>query len=124
MTSRHVVSTADGLTHASSVMPVERCKDGSSGIVTLAPPPSNWSAPPLTPLGVQVALAMVPSFPRPDQSMTCVPAPSSNEYAATRPVPPPLASVQLSTVAAVRPVYGRLTMRAIGVAMADRMVAV
>ena len=73
-----------GLTQASSVMPVVNLSDGASGIVTMALLPLNTSAFPNLPVAVHVAFAIVPVLPLPEMSLTVVPEPSSNEYAATR----------------------------------------
>src|SRR5262245_8677519 len=85
MTSRQLVVTADGLTHASSVIALVRCREAASGIVTSALMPSNDNPAPYIPV-VHVALVMNPVFPVPDASATVVPVPSLNAYAATRPV--------------------------------------
>ena len=77
--------TVDGSTHASSVIPVVRCSDAASGIVTSALVPLNFSAPPYLPVVAHVALVSVPVLPFPDASVTVVPDPSSNPYAATNP---------------------------------------
>src|SRR5438093_11727549 len=77
--------TVDGCTHASNVMPVVRCKDALSLIVTKAFVPLKTSALPYFPAVVHVALPIVPVLPLPDASVTVVPAPSLNEYAATSP---------------------------------------
>src|SRR5262245_59267151 len=82
MTSRQALLTTEGLTHASSVMPVVRCSDAASGMVTIAFEPLNDSALSNFPV-VHVALAIVPVLPLPDRSATVVPAPSLNAYAAT-----------------------------------------
>src|SRR5437016_5178162 len=74
-----------GLTHASSVMPEVRSREGLSPIVTQLLVPLNESALPAWP-AAHVAFAIVPLFPLPDASATMEPVPSSNEYAATRPV--------------------------------------
>src|SRR5919201_3362826 len=85
MTSRQAVVTADGFTHASSVMPPVRRNDGASLTVTRALVPLNTSALPNFPAVVQVAPVIVPVLLLPDESATVVPEPSLNEYAATRP---------------------------------------
>ena len=77
--------TVDGLTQASSVIPVVRCSDAASGIVTSALVPLNCNALPNLPDVDQVAFVIVPLLPFPDASATVVPDPSSNPYAATRP---------------------------------------
>src|SRR5262245_43813450 len=82
MTSRQTLETADGFTHASSVI-VVRWGVAESGIVTCAPGP-NVNAPPNFPAAVHAAPDTVPVFNLPDTSATWVPEPSSNEYAATR----------------------------------------
>src|SRR4026209_317521 len=74
----------DGLTHASSVIPDVSRSDGASGMVTIAFEPLNTRAFPNFPAVVHCALAIVPVFAWPDRSPTLEPAPSSNEYAATR----------------------------------------
>ena len=56
------------------------------GIVTKAFEPLNTSALPYLPEAVQVALVVLPLLPVPEESVTVVPAPSLNEYAATNPV--------------------------------------
>src|SRR6516164_1187773 len=76
----------EGLTHASSVIPVDRCSEAASGIVTSELVPLNCSAPPYLPDVTQVAFVIVPLFPLPDASLTVVPEPSSNAYAATSPL--------------------------------------
>src|SRR5437868_1224097 len=85
MTSRHTFVTVDGFTHASSVIPVVRCRETESLIVTRELDPLNTRAPPNLPEVVHVALVTVPTFPMPDESATVVPVPSLNEYAATSP---------------------------------------
>ena len=66
-------------------MPVVRCSAAASGIVTSALVPLNCSALPYLPVVAQVAFAIVPVLPLPDASVTVVPDPSSNPYAATKP---------------------------------------
>src|SRR5215468_8255924 len=78
----------EGLTHASSVAPPDRCSDAASGTVTNALVPLNCSAFPYFPAAAQVAFAIVPRFPFPDASATVDPDPSSNPYAATSPDDP------------------------------------
>src|SRR5688572_25295099 len=77
--------TADGLTHASSVIAVLKCNEGVSGTLTHAELPLNERAPPYFPAVVQVASVRVPVFPVPEASAVVVPVPSLNEYAATKP---------------------------------------
>jgi hypothetical protein len=43
---RHIVPSAVGLTHASSVIALVRSSDGASATVTMLLVPLNWSAPP------------------------------------------------------------------------------
>src|SRR5581483_3266055 len=83
MTSRHAAVTSEGFTHASRVMPVVRWRLAASGTVTRAVVPLNASPLPYLPAVVQVAFWIVPTFPRPDASLTEEPLPSSNAYAAT-----------------------------------------
>src|ERR1700744_2984454 len=85
MTSRQLAFTVDGLTHASSVIPLESCSEAELGIVTTELVPLNDSASPNLPAVDHVALLMVPLFPLPEASVTVVPEPSLNPYAATRP---------------------------------------
>ncbi len=47
--------------------------------------PLNWIALPYSPVVAQVPFATVPLLPLPEASVTVVPEPSSNPYAATRP---------------------------------------
>src|SRR5712692_5062679 len=86
MTSSHARVTTDGLTHASRVIPVVRCNEAESLMFTRALLPLKTSALPYFPAVVQVAFAIVPVFPFPEESATVVPVPSLNEYAATRPL--------------------------------------
>src|SRR5438309_9456594 len=68
-------------------MPLVRSSDGASFTVTHEPRlPANDNAPPYLPAVDQVAPVTVPVLPRPDTSLTTVPAPSSKEYAATSPL--------------------------------------
>src|SRR6476620_1081889 len=83
MTSRQFAVTVVGLTHASSVIPVVKCKDAASGMVTLAFVPLNDKAPPYLPAAVRVALTIVPVRPLPDASVTVDPVVSFNAYATT-----------------------------------------
>ena len=75
----------DGFTHASTVIPVVRSREGESSIVTHAFVPLNDSPDPNLPLVVQVAPAIVPVLAWPDESSVRTPTPSLNPYAATRP---------------------------------------
>src|SRR4051812_9094468 len=84
-TVRQVEPRAVGKTHASSVDAVLRSRVAPSGTVAQLPPPSNDSALPYLP-EVHVVAVAVPSFPRPDESATAVPDPSSNAHAPTRAV--------------------------------------
>ena len=86
ITVRHVVPSALGRTHASSVIPVVRSSSAWSGIRTWSSTPSNDSAPAVRPAADQTGPPVsVPGWPRPERSASVVPEPSSNEYAATRP---------------------------------------
>src|SRR5215471_21601285 len=85
MTSRQFPLTVDGLTHASSVMPLDSCNDAEFGTVTTELEPLNCNALPNLPVVAHVVLAAVPLLPLPDASVTEVPDPSSNPYAATKP---------------------------------------
>src|SRR5258705_908241 len=86
MPARPQLVTVVGLTHASSVIAVVKRRDAESGIVTTALVPLNESAPPYFPAVDHVVADTVPVLPLPDRSVTVVPVPSLNEYAATRPV--------------------------------------
>src|SRR5436309_2515856 len=88
MTSRQLLLTVEGLTHASSVIPLDRCNDAASETVTSELVPLNCNALPYLPDEAQVAFASAPLFPFPDPSLTVDPDPSSNPYAATRPDAP------------------------------------
>jgi hypothetical protein len=101
ITSRHALDTVDGLTQASKVIPVVRRKLAESGMVSRALVPLNTSAFPYLPAVVQVAFWTVPVFPVPEASATAVPAPSLNEYAATRPAAGVPEVVTLTTIAVV-----------------------
>src|SRR5450755_1250797 len=104
----------EGLTHASSVIPLERCNEAESGIVTSALVPLNRNAPPYLPDAqaeerrrhlpdvTQVALLIVPLLPFPDASATVDPDPSSNPYAATRPDGAAIAGFDGAIASAVR----------------------
>src|SRR5262245_50493472 len=83
MTSRQAPVTAVGLTQASRVMAVLRCRDAESLMFTRALLPLNDRASPYRP-AAHVALLIVPVLPLPEASATAVPVPSLNEYAATR----------------------------------------
>ena len=54
-------------------------------MVTRALVPLKTKASPYLPEVVQVALVIVPLLPLPEESLTVVPVPSLNAYAATRP---------------------------------------
>src|SRR3974390_186690 len=86
MTSRHALLTTVGSTHASKVIAVVNCSDAALPIVTTALEPLNVSALPYLPELLQIAPLTVPLFPLPDASLTVVPLPSLNPYAATNPV--------------------------------------
>src|SRR5919199_6196737 len=86
MTGIHAWS-ALGFTHASIVIPLERSSEFESATVTSDVAPSNEAAAPYFPAAVHVVEALrEPALPFPDVSAAVVPAPSSNESAATRPV--------------------------------------
>src|SRR6185295_194917 len=87
MTSRHWAFTVVGFTHASSVIALVSRSDAVLGILTSAFVPLKTSAPPSRPAGVQLAFLIFPSLLPLDASWATLPAPSSNEYAATRPWP-------------------------------------
>ena len=76
MTSRHTEVVELGLTQASRVMPVLKCSEAESLMVTSAPFPLNTSALPYLPAVVQVAAVIVPLLPVPEESDTVVPEPS------------------------------------------------
>src|SRR4051794_14859810 len=85
MTSRHAREIVEGLTQASRVMPELSCSELEFGTFTRALVPLKFNAPPNLPVVDQVVFKTVPAFPFPEESATVVPAPSSNEYAATSP---------------------------------------
>src|SRR3954462_12432456 len=85
MMSRQPLGATDGRTHASNVMPVDRCSAAVSAIVTRDVVPLNTSALPYFPPVVHVAFVMPPVFPLPDTSASVAPVPSLNAYAATSP---------------------------------------
>src|SRR4051794_7783568 len=86
-TVRQELPSADGFTHASTVMPVPRCSASESGTVTHVEAPLKLSARPNLPAVVQAAFAATPLLPFPVASGMLVPLPWSNEYAATGPPP-------------------------------------
>src|SRR3954470_23645754 len=86
MISRHALLSPDGLTQASSVIPVVKLSDAESTMFTSALDPLNESAPPYFPALDQVAPLIVPELPLPEESATVVPAPSLNPSESTRPV--------------------------------------
>src|SRR5690348_11207213 len=85
MTSRQALVTLLGSTQASRVIPVVRCSEAASGMVTMEEVPLKDRASPYLPAVDQVALLIVPLLPLPDLSVTVVPVPSSKAYAATSP---------------------------------------
>src|SRR4051794_28122357 len=89
MTSRHLFATLAGSIHASSVNAVESWSELELGMFTRAFVPLKESAPPYRPVAVRTALEIVPLFPPPAASTTVEPDPSSNAYAATRPLDAP-----------------------------------
>src|SRR4029077_10593100 len=66
-------------------MALVNCSDVALLMVTKALDPLKVKALPYLPEVVQVAPLIVPLFPLPDRSLTTVPLPSLNPYAATRP---------------------------------------
>src|SRR5207248_9325152 len=76
-----------GYTHASNVIPLVNCSEAALLMVTSALVPSKLKALPYLPDVVQVAPLIVPLLPLPDTSVTTVPLPSLNPYAATKPGP-------------------------------------
>ena len=74
---RHEPAAVDGLTHASSVIPVVRSSEGESLTLTRSSIPSNDSARPKRPAVVRVAPAIVPALPAGELSATLVPLASS-----------------------------------------------
>ena len=104
--------TVEGLTQASSVIPLDSCSDAEFGIVTSVLVPLNFNAPPYLPVVDQVPFATVPLLPFPEASVTVEPDPSLKPYAATRPelaaaefcmarspVPPAAVTVNIATAA-------------------------
>src|SRR5262249_20985229 len=83
--ARQPVGAEVGNTHASSVIAVVRRSEGASGIVTCDVVPLNTSALPNLP-AVQVVAVATPLLFCPEASRIVVPDPSSNPYAATRPL--------------------------------------
>ena len=77
--------SAVGRTHASTVT-LPTSSDAASGTVTQSFTPSKFSAAPYFPAATRVAPEIVPALPVPERSVTDVPDPSLNEYAATSPV--------------------------------------
>ena len=86
MTSRHLLLTLEGFTHASKVMADVSRNEGESFTVTRALVPLKDRALPYLPEVLQVAPLIVPVLLLPDRSATVVPLPSLNPYAATRPL--------------------------------------
>ena len=80
----------EGITHASSVIPVVRSSEFASGTVTQSLTPSKLNAAPNLPAPVHTGPEIAPAFPFPDESAAVVPDPASNPYAATRPAGPAL----------------------------------
>ena len=105
-TVRQIEFWTFGLTHASSVIPVDRSSELVSAIVTQSLTPSKERAPPFLP-AAQTAPESVPWLPLPEVSATEVPEPASNEYAPTSPAgsaarePPAMAAAttQASSIA-------------------------
>jgi hypothetical protein len=90
--------TVEGSTHASNVIPLDSCNDAELGTVTTELVPLNFNAPPNFPAVLQVVFATVPLFPFPDASVTVVPDPSSNPYAATRAGGSALAACEIASL--------------------------
>src|SRR4051794_15762180 len=90
MTSRQAEDTVAGSTQASSVIAVVSCSELALGTFTRASVPLKLSASPNLPAVDQVVFDVAASLPLPEESVTLVPLPSSNEYAATSPVGAPL----------------------------------
>src|SRR3954447_22682238 len=82
--SRQLLRVVAGLTQASRVIPVVSWSEAELAMLTRALLPLKEREPPNLPLVLRVAFAIAPLLPLPDESMTVVPDPSSNEYAATR----------------------------------------
>src|SRR5438874_12827608 len=101
MTVRHVVPSAAGLTHASSVIALVRSSEPAAGTVTQLDVPLKVSAAPNLPAVVHVVFVTVPLFPAPDESATVVLAPSLKPYAATRPGGGPVLPTVTDTAADV-----------------------
>src|SRR6266403_2269433 len=74
-----------GYTHASNVIPLVNCSEAALLMVTSALVPLKLKALPYLPDAVQVAPLIVPLLALPDTSVTTVPLPSLNPYAATKP---------------------------------------
>src|SRR5919198_3756579 len=85
-TVRQSPAIAEGLTQASSVMPVVRSGEGESGTVPQLEVPLSESAPPYFPAVDQDVFAAVPLLPLPEESVTAAPPVSSKLYASTGPV--------------------------------------
>src|ERR1700704_4265331 len=83
MRSRQALVTVGGFTQASSVIAFVRCNEAASGIDTRELDPLKLNALPYFP-NTQLVFATVPLLLFPDRSATVVPAPASNEYAATK----------------------------------------
>ena len=88
------------MTQASTVIPLVRASEVELLTVTQAFVPLKLSAEPYFPPLAQVAFASVPVFPFPEESTADVPAPASNEYAATRPAPELAATVAFTSLEA------------------------
>src|SRR6266568_5714253 len=84
MTSRQPLVTILGFTHASRVIPVDRCSAALSGMVMIVLAPLNVTAPPYLPDVVHEPFAIAPPFPFPVKSFNAVPEPSLNPKAARR----------------------------------------
>src|SRR5919204_1590218 len=86
-THRHAVApSAEGFTHASSVIPLVRSSEFESATVTSVFVPLNESAPSVWPAIDHVPFAIVPLLPVPERSASVVPLPALKLYEATSPV--------------------------------------
>ena len=79
--------SAEGRTHASSVIPVVKSSEFASGTVTQSLTPSKLNAEPNRPAPLHTGPEIEPTFPFPEESAALEPDPASNPYAATRPTP-------------------------------------
>ena len=80
----HEFKGASGRTHASNVIPDVKSNDAESATVTQSSTPSNDNARPNRPPVTRAAPDTVPTFPRPDESVTAAPETSSKPNPMTR----------------------------------------